>query len=118
MESRELAKLIGPTLSVMSVSEMVNMHIWATNIPAVTYLNGILLFVAGLSIVRVHNIWIFNWRVTITLIGWVIIAGGLFRIFFPTATQGGENIPTYILVNVNLLTGLFLSYKGYVPEKK
>lgn len=117
MESKELAKLIGPTLSVMSISEMINLDIWSNNIPAITYLNGIILFVTGLSIIRIHNIWTSDWRIVITLLGWGAVAGGAFRIFFPAAKQGGQNIFTYAIIAVLLLIGLFLSYKGYTAEK-
>jgi hypothetical protein len=113
MKSKELAKLIGPTLTVMSSSEMINLHIWVTNIPAITYLNGIILFVLGLSIIRIHNFWALKWHVIITIAGWCGIAGGLFRVFFPEARQGGENILTYTIITLFCLTGLFLSYKGY-----
>lgn len=41
----------------LTISEALNLHIWRVNIVPVTYLNGLLLFVAGLSIVRAHNRW-------------------------------------------------------------
>ena len=47
------------------------------------YLNGTLLFVAGLSIVRAHNQWKADWPVLVTLMGWFAIVGGLFRMFDP-----------------------------------
>ena len=37
--SRQLAQIIGPTLSVMTLSEMINLSIWESNIPGVTFLN-------------------------------------------------------------------------------
>lgn len=114
MSSKELAKLIGPTISVMSISEMVNMRIWVTNNPAITYLNGIILFVAGLSIIRVHNLWSFRWPVVVTILAWGAVAAGLFRMFFPGARQGGQNVFTYMLTAILLTAGIFISYKGYV----
>jgi hypothetical protein len=60
-DSRRIAGLIGPTLLALTISEAINVHIWSTNIAPVTYLNGLLLFVAGLSIVSVHNRWTSNW---------------------------------------------------------
>ena len=44
MNSRELAKLVGPIIVVMTISEMINFQIWQVNIPSLTYLNGMLLF--------------------------------------------------------------------------
>jgi hypothetical protein len=82
-DSKHIAKLVGPTISVMTISEILNFHIWATNIPPVTYLNGIMLFIAGLSIIRVRNYWVRSWPVLVTLVGWFGILGGVFRVFFP-----------------------------------
>lgn len=113
IQSKELAKLIGPTLSVMSITEMINLKIWENNIPPLTYLNGILLFIAGVSIIRVHNLWVLAWPLLLTLIGWISIIGGSFRIFFPEAKQAGDAPFTYIILIILLLTGLYLTYKAY-----
>ena len=59
--SKQIAGLICPTLIAFTTSEAMNLHIWAPNIAPVTYLNGTLLFVAGLSIIRVHNYWTRSW---------------------------------------------------------
>lgn len=116
--SRQLAQLIGPTLSVMTLSEMMNLPIWESNIPSVTFLNGVLLFLAGISIIRVHNFWVRSWTILITLIGWLTIILGLLRIFFPAAKQAGENFSTYLILIALFTIGLFLSLKGYYPNKK
>jgi hypothetical protein len=97
INSRQLAQIIGPTLSVMTLSEMMNLPIWENNIPSITFLNGVLLFVGGISIIRVHNFWVRSWIILITLIGWFILILGLLRMFFPTVKQGGENFSTYLL---------------------
>jgi len=114
--SKPLARLIGPTIVVLTISEMINFHIWATNIPPVTYLNGIILFVAGLSIVLAHNYWVLRWQVLITLVGWFGIAGGLFRTFFPEAQQAGDTPASYVVVCCLLAIGIFLTYKAYKRE--
>lgn len=117
IHSRQLAQIIGPTLSVMTLSEMMNLSIWESNIPGVTFLNGILLFIGGISIIRVHNFWVRSWTILITLIGWLTILLGLLRMFFPTAKQAGENFSTYLLLTVLVVIGLFLTLKGYYPNK-
>ncbi len=117
INSKQLAQIIGPTLSVMTVSEMINLSVWEINIPGLTFLNGVLLFVAGISIIRVHHCWVRNWSILITLMGWLATILGLFRMFFPTAKQAGENFSTYVLLSALLVMGLFLSAKGYYPFK-
>jgi predicted phage tail protein len=70
-----------------------NLRIWTTSAePSITlvpvlYLNGTLLFVAGLSIVRVHNRWIGGWPVLLTLMGWLAMLGGLIRMIAPVSAQ-------------------------------
>ena len=113
--SKRIAGLIGPTLMALTVSETLNPHIWATNIAPVTYLNGTLLFVAGLSIVRAHNHWSGGWPVLVTLTGWLAILGGLYRMFAPEARQGGQNIPTFAVIAAIFAVGSFLTFKAYRP---
>jgi len=111
--SKQLAKLIGPSISVMTISELINFHIWATNIPPVTFMNGMLLFIAGISILRDHNLWVRGWPVMVTLVGWFGILGGLFRIFFPEAKQAPENATSYVVIVLLLAVGVFLTFKAF-----
>lgn len=55
--SKRIAGLLGPTLIAVTISEseFINPHLYEHQIAPVVYLSGTLLFVAGLSIVRVHN---------------------------------------------------------------
>jgi fluoride ion exporter CrcB/FEX len=48
-----------------------------------------------------------------TLVGWVAILGGLFRMFAPEVEQAGQNAPTTI-ITANLVgaIGLFLTFKA------
>ena len=115
--SRQLAQIIGPALSVVTLSEMINWSIWESNIPSITFLNGALLFLAGISIIRVHNIWIRSWPVLLTLIAWLTLIVGLLRMFLPTIKQSGENFLTYQPLSVLCIVGLFLTLKGYCPLK-
>lgn len=115
--SRQIAQLIGPTLVAITTSEALHLDIWTRNIAPITYLNGTLLFVAGRSIVCVHNRWTRDWTVLVTLIGWGAIAGGLFRMFAPQAQQGGKNAATYLGILILLAIGIFLTVKGYARER-
>jgi len=114
--SKHIAGLIGPTIMALAMSEAINLHIWAYNVAPVTYLNGTLLFVAGLSIIRAHNRWTVGWPVMVTLVGWVAILGGLFRMFAPEAQQAGKNSFTYALLMVLFAFGTFLTFKAYRRE--
>ena len=61
MKSRELAGVVGPALVAIGVTEALNLHIFDTQIPQVVYLNGTILFVSGVALVRTHNRWTWNW---------------------------------------------------------
>jgi len=117
-DPRRLAGLIGPSIMVVTASEAMRYNIWDVNIPAVTYLNGTLLFVGGLAIVRAHNRWTRRWPVLITLTGWAILFFGLIRMFAPEAKQPPESPTMYAGLAVLFAMGSYLTYKGYGPEER
>jgi hypothetical protein len=120
-DSKRIAGLLGPALITMIASESkwVNPHLYDTQIPPVVYLSGMLLFVAGLSIVRVHNRWTGGWTVVITLMGWLAMILGLFRMFAPAAyLRGAQNndIALSAIEIVLLGIGMYLTFKAYSRE--
>jgi hypothetical protein len=114
-DSKSIAGLIGPSLVAITISESVNIHIWAGNTAAGIHLNGALLFIGGLAIVRAHNLWVRGWPVLVTLTGWGIILLGLFRMFFPELQLEASQHATVLIPEIMgaLALGLFLTYKGY-----
>jgi hypothetical protein len=58
---------------VVSEFPLVQPHLYDAQIPPVVYLSGVLMFVAGLAIVRAHNHWAKDWTVLITLTGWFFL---------------------------------------------
>jgi arginine exporter protein ArgO len=115
--SKRFAKLIGPTIVALTMSEAVNLRTMLNN-PApivLVYLNGTLLFIAGLAIVRDHNRWKFGWPLLITLAGWFLILGGLFRMFAPVFAQQEVQHATSVYVGlfVGFAAGVFLTFKGF-----
>src|ERR1700737_5440276 len=88
--SKTIAGLMGPTLVAISAGLFLNLGSLpglvesVSRDPALIFLSGILLFVAGLAIVRAHNIWAGGWPVLVTVFGWLILLGGLARMLFPT----------------------------------
>jgi hypothetical protein len=75
MSSKRLAGLVGPALArELTISETVNLDIWKTNFPGLTYLKGTLLFVGGRAIVHAHKVWVRAWPVLLALVGWLAMA--------------------------------------------
>ena len=81
--SKQIGALVGPALVAMLASEfpLVQPHLYDAQIPPVVYLSGVLMFVAGLAVVRAHNLWVRDWRVLVTLTGWFFLGPGLIRMF-------------------------------------
>jgi hypothetical protein len=115
-DSRLLASVIGPTLIALGATEALNMDIFAAQIAPVVYLNGAILFVSGLGLVRAHNIWALKWPVIVTLTGWIALVAGLYRMTAPRAPQASENVLTYAMLAAIAVMGIVLSYKGYGPR--
>ena len=115
-ESQRIAGLVGPTLIALSASEALNYRIWDDNLAPVTYLDGALLFVAGLSIVRVHNRWRGGWPVLMTLAGWSALVLGLGRMFAPQARLPGRNAATNGVLLAMFAGGVVLTFQAGRPE--
>jgi len=124
--SKAIAGLIGPTLIALAAATLINLGSISTLVesvshdPALVMVSGVLSFVAGLAVVRVHNHWAGDWAVLVTILGWLLLIGGLVRMLFPiwlagmaanfaqsTGLIAGEAV-------VFLVIGAFLSYKTYI----
>jgi hypothetical protein len=124
--SRFLAQLIGPTLLMIGLGILANRDGYRAmaheflQSRALIYLAGLLALVPGLAIVLTHNVWALDWRVLITILGWLSVVGGVFRVLFPLKVMAvGEKMvasPGYMLVGgvVALALGVILSVVGYV----
>lgn len=103
----------------MLVSEfpLVQPHLYDLQIPPVVYLSGVLLFVAGLAIVRAHNVWVPDWTVLVTLTGWLALLVGLLRMFSAGGYQRqAASMPSsvfMVLEAILLAIAVFMTYKAY-----
>jgi len=88
-----LAKLIGPLLLAGAVGMLTNAAVHRALAEefvasrALLYLSGLLTMTAGVAIVLTHNVWTPDWRVAITILGWLAAIGGAVRIVRPQQTQ-------------------------------
>jgi hypothetical protein len=128
--TKMIAGLMGPTLLAIGIAILINaghfpeMAKQIGNDPALIFVSGILLLVAGLAIVRVHNFWSGGWRVVVTVLGWLAVISGILRMFLPfwgasiASTLGQSSTPVIIIIGalVPLLVGGFLSYKAFSTD--
>jgi hypothetical protein len=123
--SKMIARLIGPIFIAIGLSQLVNADVLRTLVDqflqsyALIFLAGLMTMLAGLAIVNFHNLWVSDWRVVITVFGWLALIGGFIRIVFPqqTATIG---MTIFGVANITIYSGLFtlaigtwLSVMGY-----
>ncbi|MFA5185451.1 MAG: hypothetical protein WC551_03100 [Patescibacteria group bacterium] len=64
------AKLLGRTIEM-------------TEDRAITVSTGYITFLLGLVTVVLHNVWVMDWRVAITILGWTTLLKGITKIGFP-----------------------------------
>ncbi len=116
-KSTQLAGLIGPAMIAVAATEALNLDMFAGQIAPVVYLDGAILFVAGLALVRAHNVWAWRWPILITFTAWILLLGGLYRMIAPTAPQAPQSAASYAMFAVMIAIGVFLSYQGYRRER-
>ena len=121
-----LARLLGPLLLLPGIGLLANRRAFramATQMldsVLLVYVFGLIDLTAGLAIVLVHNVWVADWRVIITLLGWLLLIRGAARVLIPETLMGyaknmlrGQNV--YLVSGIVLvILGLVLCYFGYV----
>jgi hypothetical protein len=121
-----IAKLMGPILLLVGISILIDeksIRAMAKEVlgsRALIYIFGIIDLLLGLVLVTVHNVWVADWRLIITLIGWLSIVRGVVRILFGSFII--KNAPKLLrkqgllmgVAIVMLVLGAALSYYGYV----
>jgi hypothetical protein len=123
-----LARLIGPIFVAIAIGVLVNGAVFraiaeeSLRSHALIYLTGLFAITAGVAILLNHNVWAGDWRVLITLFGWIAAIGGAQRIIWP---QGTEAAIRWFLVNptslvvagiIWLIIGAALCFYGYRRE--
>jgi hypothetical protein len=118
-----LARLLGPALLTVGLGILINRDYYRGMVTQVTdsrlrmFIIAMIGLVAGLAVVLVHNVWTLDWRVLITLLGWINFLRGVVSILFPGQTMAFAkdfvvNGPPVIAV-VMVIIGPILIYYGY-----
>jgi hypothetical protein len=121
-----LSRLVGPTFVAVALGMLINLGMYesmiadALHFGILFYLSGFLSLLAGLAIVNLHNKWQRDWRLIITVLGWLMTIGGIIRIVLPqVAIAIGSTIysgraSTIVAALITGTLGAFLSFKGYM----
>jgi len=120
-----LARLIGPVMLVVGLAVFTNQRGFREMAEeflasrALMFLSGLILMPTGLAIVLAHNVWAADWRVLITLLGWLAAIGGALRLFGPLfVLKAGHAMLsqpyfTSIAAAVWVVLGLLFCFFGY-----
>ncbi len=127
--SRYIARLMGPVLLIIGIGMVMGMltegDAYSSLLKefigsrALIFVTGMLTLIAGLAIVNAHNVWEPDWRVVITVLGWLFILRGFMNLVFPETVQtlGDRMIASHAGVlagaAVTIVLGAILSIMGY-----
>jgi hypothetical protein len=122
-----IARLIGPLFAALGLGMLVNATFYATAVgegaasPVLIAISGMATLLGGIAILNAYHAWTYDWRVLVTIIGWLFIIAGLIRLILPkfveTAAPAVYSGPAAGIVAgaVILVIGAVLSFAGYRP---
>jgi len=120
-----LARLIGPVMLVIGLAVFANQRGFRDMAEefmasrALLFLSALLIMPAGLAIVLTHNVWTADWRVLITIFGWLAAIGGAVRLFGPLfVVKAGRAVLkqphfTSVAAAIWVVLGLLFCFFGY-----
>ena len=120
-----IARLAGPLFVVIGLGILLNtsfytgMVVEAVHSPTLVYLSGVASLLAGVAILNAYRAWTADWRVIVTVLGWLCIVGGILRIVLPRLTVSlapkvySGSAAMLIAGAVVLVLGGYLSFEGY-----
>jgi len=121
-----LARLIGPVMLVVGLAVFTNPRGFRDMAEeflasrALMFLSGLIIMPVGIAIVLTHNIWTADWRVAITVFGWLCAIGGALRLFGPLfVVKAGHTMLrqpyfTPIAAAIWVVLGLLFCFFGYL----
>ncbi|PKL44106.1 MAG: hypothetical protein CVV39_08400 [Planctomycetes bacterium HGW-Planctomycetes-1] len=89
MTDAQIFQILGITYLAVGIGIIINPDFYKkmithfTEDAAAIYLGGLAALVIGFLLVSFHNIWVTDWSVIITIIGWAALIKGLFLITLP-----------------------------------
>jgi len=125
-----ITRLVGPAFVAVGLGVLLNGPFYtsllaeATRSPTLIYFSGLISLIPGLAILNVHRTWTSDWRVIITILGWLLVIGGVIRIVLPATTAALAadlySKPAVLLFvsAIVIVVGGFLTFFGYRAASK
>ena len=120
-----IARLAGPILVAIGIGVLLNLQHYtaliaeAVRSPTLIYIAGVLALTSGVAMLNAYRAWTADWRVVVTVLGWLMVIGGVLRIVLPRLTAGlattvySGAIAMTIAGVILLVVGGYLSFEGY-----
>ncbi|MCP4933994.1 MAG: hypothetical protein GY927_07250 [bacterium] len=120
-----LARIIGPYMLIAAIGLYTNRSIYDRLIddiqdqPLLFMVTGAFTLILGLLMLQFHNVWSLDWRVLVTLIGWLTLIKGALAIIAPQMTvkiaehYKSNDTALNIQATIIVFLGVFMSYMGY-----
>jgi uncharacterized membrane protein len=121
-----IARLLAPVFVVIGIALLTRPEAYRSLLrefvaSAVSmYIAGFLGLVGGLALLLTQNLWVLDWRLIITLIGWISVLRGVATILWPGSLAP---VADWVLKHrnsfavsavIDLAIGLVLGYFGYL----
>ena len=114
-----LALLIGSSLVIVGITVFNKSYFSAVmtdlaNSKGLLWITGFITFVMGTVIVALYNVWSADWRVLVTLLGWLTVIKGAVIMLFPSSMMLfyrrflSNHLLTYSGIYALILGGLLL----------
>ena len=120
----ELARIFSIYFIVVGISILVNKSFYLTAVKDIASSNIAMLIIAsitlilGVILVNLHNVWLDDRSVAITLFCWVVLFSGVIRTMFPTLVQKvAAKLPkNFVLFSsvICLVLGALYGYIGFI----
>lgn len=111
-----VAALLGPCLIAVALAILVNGRAFRALLAEVAqdrgivFLAGLIAIAIGASLVKLHNVWVLDWPLLVTLFGWAALTGGFVRVIWPEVAAGMARrfAGSETAINVVAVFGLFV----------
>lgn len=125
--TRMFARVLGPFFAVIAITVAVRAPDMATLLAQFTaskvwpWVMGAFILMGGIAIIAFHQYWRSPAAVIVSVLGWLLVARGVFLLAFPEAFASLANRmigavgawqAAYIIMG---LIGLYLTYVGWAP---
>ncbi len=124
-ETIRLAAIFGPFLTLVGIwalwhhNAMVKAWSSVKSTPGVLYLGAMINLIIGFTILTVYHEWSMDFRVVLTIFGWLISLRGFLVLFYPEVvidwTMSRMKSVKWVGI-IPLVMGLILSWLAYVQK--